>query len=172
MSLIRISESDNFVVAYDKERGMYRVSIFENNHFQDEHWFDAYEDKEVNEEYIGNLRKTIAEQVECKMCYMGCCPNEMDTYLNIIDPDNYPSIRKAHCDTDCWCEDCNSYQWGVNNKDKAKTIKRVEDEIQTGRWWAGYCPRCGQILSYNFADKDRYNRKQYCWKCGQLIDFS
>lgn len=45
--LIRISESDDWIVDYDKERGMYRVSIFEDNHFQDEYWFDAYEDKEV-----------------------------------------------------------------------------------------------------------------------------
>lgn len=44
--LIRISESDDFIVDYDKEKGMYRVSTFENNHFQDEYWFDAYEEKE------------------------------------------------------------------------------------------------------------------------------
>lgn len=44
--LIRISESEDFVVDYDREKGMYRVSTFENNHFQDEYWFDAYEEKE------------------------------------------------------------------------------------------------------------------------------
>ena len=49
MSLIRIDESDDFVVDYDKERGMYRVSYFQDNHFQDEIWFDAYEDKEVDD---------------------------------------------------------------------------------------------------------------------------
>lgn len=47
MSLIRIDESDDFVVDYDKERGMYRVSYFQDNHFQDEFWFDEYEDKEI-----------------------------------------------------------------------------------------------------------------------------
>ena len=49
MSLIRIDESDDFVVDYDKERGMYRVSYFQDNHFQDEFWFDAYEEKEVGD---------------------------------------------------------------------------------------------------------------------------
>ena len=48
MNLIRISESKDFVVDYDKDRGMYRVSVFEDCHYKDEYWFDAYEDKEVN----------------------------------------------------------------------------------------------------------------------------
>ena len=47
MSLIRISESDDFVVDYDKSRGMYRVTIFKDGHFWDEVWFDAYEDREL-----------------------------------------------------------------------------------------------------------------------------
>ena len=57
MSLIRISESDDWIVDYDRERGMYRVSYFEDNHFVDECWFDAYEEKEVTNktELIGWL---------------------------------------------------------------------------------------------------------------------
>ena len=47
MSLIRIDISDDWIVDYDKERGMYRVSYFQDNHFQDEFWFDEYEDKEL-----------------------------------------------------------------------------------------------------------------------------
>lgn len=47
MSLIRISESDDWIVDYDRDRGMYRVSYFEDCHFVDEHWFDAYEEKEL-----------------------------------------------------------------------------------------------------------------------------
>ncbi len=47
MSLIRISESDDWIVDYDRERGMYRVSYFEDGHFKDEHWFDCYEEKEI-----------------------------------------------------------------------------------------------------------------------------
>jgi hypothetical protein len=58
MNLIRISESDDWIVDYDRERGMYRVSYFEDNHFVDEHWFDAYEDRELSVEFpqtIGSL---------------------------------------------------------------------------------------------------------------------
>lgn len=47
MSLIRISESDDWIVDYDRGRGMYRVSYFEDNHFKDEHWFDCFEEKEL-----------------------------------------------------------------------------------------------------------------------------
>ena len=61
MSLIRVSESDDWIVDYDKERGMYRVSYFEDCHFKDEFWFDAYEEKEsavrnkaVNFSYLHN----------------------------------------------------------------------------------------------------------------------
>ena len=47
MSLIRILESDDWIVDYDRERGMYRVSYFEDHHFVDEHWFDCYEEREL-----------------------------------------------------------------------------------------------------------------------------
>ena len=47
MSWMRISESEDWIVDYDKERGMYRVSYFEDNHFVDECFFDEYEDKEI-----------------------------------------------------------------------------------------------------------------------------
>ena len=46
MSLIRISESDNWIVDYDTEHGMYKVSYFEGGHFVDQYRFDAYEEKE------------------------------------------------------------------------------------------------------------------------------
>lgn len=58
MSLIRISESDNWIVDYDTDRGMYRVSYFEDGHFVDQHRFDYYEDKELSVEFpqtIGSL---------------------------------------------------------------------------------------------------------------------
>ena len=47
--LIRISISNDWIVDYDRSRGMYRVSYFQDNHFVDEHWFVAYEEKEVRE---------------------------------------------------------------------------------------------------------------------------
>ena len=41
--LIRIeSNSKDCVVDYYKERGMYRVSIFDDDHFWDEFWFEEY----------------------------------------------------------------------------------------------------------------------------------
>ena len=57
MSLIRISESDDWIVDYDRERGMYRVSYFEDYHWKDEYWFDCFEEKEVTNktELIGWL---------------------------------------------------------------------------------------------------------------------
>ena len=60
MSLIRISESGDWIVDYDRERGMYRVSYFEDHHFVDEHWFDCYEDKEVKDLYLvyGNINES------------------------------------------------------------------------------------------------------------------
>lgn len=45
--VIRIDISDDWIVDYDKSRGMYRVSYFKDNHFVDECWFDAYEEKET-----------------------------------------------------------------------------------------------------------------------------
>ena len=48
MSLIKIAENDDFVVDYDKERGMYRVSVFDDGHFWDEFWFNEYKEKNVS----------------------------------------------------------------------------------------------------------------------------
>ena len=47
MDIVTISYTDDWIVEYDKSRGMYRVSYFQDNHFVDEHWFDAYEEKEI-----------------------------------------------------------------------------------------------------------------------------
>ena len=58
-NLIRISESNDFIVDYDKDRRMYRVSVFEDNHYQDEYWFDAYGEKEA-----ANKIEKIIEKLE------------------------------------------------------------------------------------------------------------
>lgn len=108
MSLIKICISDDFEVDYDRDRGMYRVSVFDDGHFWDEYWFDAYEEKEENNQER-KLRKKIADAVDDKMDYMHCCPNERDTYLHIIAPDDYPRIKGIHCNTDCYNKDCKSY---------------------------------------------------------------
>ena len=55
-------------------------------------------------------RRKIAEAVETKMCYMGSCPNEMDTVLSIIAPKDYIKKCVSHCGTDCWINTCQSYR--------------------------------------------------------------
>lgn len=57
---VRILETDEWVVDYDKEKRKYRVSYFEEFHFCDEIWFDAYEEKEVDD----RINK-IVEKLEC-----------------------------------------------------------------------------------------------------------
>lgn len=62
MDVVRILDNDDWIVECDRSRGMYRVSHFEDGHFKDECWFDAYEDKETSlSEALKNL-----ELVECK----------------------------------------------------------------------------------------------------------
>lgn len=46
MGLIRVAEEDNWAVDYDRTRGMYRVSYFENGHFVAECWFNCYGERE------------------------------------------------------------------------------------------------------------------------------
>lgn len=43
---VRILEIDDWIVDYDKEKKKYRVSYFEDYHFVDELWFDAYKENE------------------------------------------------------------------------------------------------------------------------------
>jgi hypothetical protein len=70
MSLIRISESDDWIVDYDRERGMYRVSYFEDGHFKDECWFDCYEERECNlhSKWIGFPNNGVWD-LKCDNCH-------------------------------------------------------------------------------------------------------
>lgn len=67
MSLIRISVSDDWIVEYDRERGMYRVSYFEDCHFVDECWFDAFEEKECSsiQEVLNNTPDITLFKTSC-----------------------------------------------------------------------------------------------------------
>ncbi len=47
MELIRVLDTGDFVVDYDKEHDRYRVSVFQDCHYQDECWFNAYRDEQV-----------------------------------------------------------------------------------------------------------------------------
>ena len=75
ISLIRICESEDFVVDYDRGSGMYRVSVFNDNHFQDEYWFDCYEEREFssNEGMIYITKKEYTELLEYKYMYEKLC---------------------------------------------------------------------------------------------------
>ena len=83
--MIRISESEDFIVDYDRERGMYRVSVFNNGHFQDECWFDCYEERELNsnEGMIYITQKEYNELLEYKYMY------EKLFQINLTIPDYY-----------------------------------------------------------------------------------
>ena len=39
----QIAETEDFIIEYDKTRGMYRVSYFQDNHFVDDVIFDEYQ---------------------------------------------------------------------------------------------------------------------------------
>ena len=98
MSLIRISESDDWIVDYDRERGMYRVSYFEDYHFKDEYWFDAYEEKELG----STVREEIANEVKDKMTSMCGCRNCIESVTRIIKDDNNPFDSQCNnCKLEC-----------------------------------------------------------------------
>ena len=63
---VRILETDDWIVDYDKETNRYRVSYFEDFHFVDDVLFDAYEGKETNKplSVVKYLQKI--ELPECK----------------------------------------------------------------------------------------------------------
>lgn len=99
MSLIRISESENWIVDYDTERGIYKVSYFEDGHFVDQHRFDCYEEKELG----FDVRNRIADEVEDKMMYMCGCRNCIEKVKMIIKDEvklieNQCKYCKIECD--------------------------------------------------------------------------
>jgi hypothetical protein len=93
MALIRISESDDWCVDYDIERGMYRVSYFEYNHFVDECWFDCYEERELisNEDILYLYWKTFIRGASELMEFM------RKNYRNGIFPSEMTDILKEFC---------------------------------------------------------------------------
>ena len=68
MDLIKISESDNCVVRYDRCKGMYIVSVFEDGHCKYEIYFDAYEEKELLNTGVVGAYKGITIGT-CENCY-------------------------------------------------------------------------------------------------------
>lgn len=67
MKLIEILTNDSFMVEYNPETKQYRVSYFgEDNHWQDECWFDAYEKAEIEalQEKIDDLQMDMEYYME------------------------------------------------------------------------------------------------------------
>lgn len=93
MSLIKISENDNWIIDYDRERGRYRVSYFEDNHFVDECWFDACEERELssNEAIIHLYWKTFIRGAAELTEYM------RKNYPNGIFPSDVTDVLKGFC---------------------------------------------------------------------------
>lgn len=90
MDAVTISESDDWIVDYDRSRGMYRVSYFQDNHFVDEHWFDAFEDKEVDDRIEKIIEKLEDNKVNFKhglsrgRMKFSLSANGMEYYLNLL----------------------------------------------------------------------------------------
>lgn len=72
-NLIRVCEKNDVIIDYDKDRKMYRVSIFEDYHFKDEYWFEAYEEKEVSKRwyFLKDRLPKLNELVEVKIIVDG-----------------------------------------------------------------------------------------------------
>ena len=86
MSLIRISESDDWTADYDRERGMYRVSYFKDGHFVDEYWFDCYEGKELS--YQNNVDCDICssdynQRIDCSLTRYHTCDRATFRCINL-----------------------------------------------------------------------------------------
>lgn len=94
--LIRISESDDWIVDYDRERGMYRVSYFEDYHFKDEHWFDAFEEREVDTRNVPYPVKRW-EHWDGKTWSADICPNCGKVLSYNFGDNDVENNRKQYC---------------------------------------------------------------------------
>lgn len=58
-----------------------------------------------------------------------------------------------------------------NQKETQKSVIRFDN--YNHEWWAGRCPRCNKIITYDYSNGrgEEGNRKCYCSNCGQLCDF-
>ncbi len=98
MDLIRISESENFFVDYDKDRGMYCLTVWFEDLCKNEYWFDAYEEKELGY----SIREEIANAVEEKMTYMCGCRNCIEKVTMIIKDEVKPFESQCkNCKLEC-----------------------------------------------------------------------
>ncbi len=112
MQLIRILEEQDLIVDYDPENGKYRVSVFENNHFQEEYWFEAHDDKEIPKNIKEEFDKPIRDLFG--VAVMFC----LAMNLNNNGCKNCPVIlcdyeKRTEHEKTCFHEPCqvNLYKW-------------------------------------------------------------
>lgn len=93
MSLIRISESEDFTVDYDRDRGMYRIGILKDGCCIESYWFDCYEERELssNEDILRLYWKTFIHGAVELMEYM------RKNYPNGIFPSEMTNVLKEFC---------------------------------------------------------------------------
>ena len=85
--LIRIFENDDFIIDYDKENNRYRVTYFEYGHFKEDCWFDAYEDKEVDD----RIKKIIDKLEELKISFKNRM-SDNKTYLSAKNTEHFLNL--------------------------------------------------------------------------------
>lgn len=119
MALIRICESNRFVVDYDPDRGMYRLSTFKDNHFEDEYWFDAYREAEVEEMYL----------VYGHIDYYG----DVDTWVEAIFDNREQAIAFAEYlnlteENENWYYFAGNGSWSLNKIDYIEELKKLKED--------------------------------------------
>ena len=73
-------------------------------------------------------------------------------------------FEKGHYVDEIWFDAYEDKE--VKDKEIAIPVKRSPLSL-----WVVKCPRCEEIISYNLGNLDSNNRTQYCWRCGQLVEF-
>ncbi len=93
MNLIRVSESQDFTVDYDREYGMYRVGILKNGKCVESYWFDCYEERELssNEEWLRFYFKAYLRGAAELIEYM------RKNYPNGVFPSEMTDVLKEFC---------------------------------------------------------------------------
>lgn len=139
-NLIRISENDNFVIDYDVKRDMYRVSTFENYHFRDEYWFNAYNKEKLNVLNIYKQKYRLCELEEIRMynpihnsllgkiCYLAYFNVGERGWFLCDTEDIYKPVHRVHTSIVKSVENTNNNQIVVTTQNTKYTFELVVNE--------------------------------------------
>lgn len=102
----------------------------------------------------------------------------MDRFIRILEKDKWTvdydkenkRYRVSYFEGFHFCDEIwfDAYE-DKEAKEYPMNINRHETANKNA-WWCGLCPKCGQGLEFKGVAEEG-KRKQYCWKCGQLVDF-